>query len=98
MHNRASQYLMGVTWVNKYEECLFYYIMEHEWPDLLEQEAYQVLAESRDEALKALTETFTPEQRRLYMAYEPRCNAACSAEMRHLFHKSFHLGLHLARS
>ena len=89
---------MGVTWVNKYEECLFYYIMEHEWPDLLEQEAYQVLAESRDEALKALTETFTPEQRRLYMAYEPRCNAACSAEMRHLFHKSFHLGLHLARS
>ena len=49
-------------------------------------------------AEEALLGTFTPEQRRLYMAYEPRCNAACSAEMRHLFHKSFHLGLHLARS
>ena len=56
--------------MNKYEECLFYYIMEHEWPDLLEQEAYQVLAESRDEALNALTETFTPEQRELYETLE----------------------------
>ena len=83
--------------MNKYEECLFYYIMEHEWPGLLEQEAYQVLAGSRDEALNALTETFTPEQRRLYMTYEPRYNAACSAEMQYLFHKSFILGLHLAR-
>ena len=96
-HNCASQYLVGVNRMNEYEECLFYYIMEHEWPDLLEQEAYQVLAESRDEALHALTETFTSEQRRLYMAYEPRCNAACSAEMQYLFHKSFRLGLHLAR-
>ena len=97
MHNRASQYLMGVNWMNKYEECLFYYIMGHEWPDLLEQEAYRLLAERRDEALNALTETFTPEQRRLYMAYEPRCNAASSAELEYLFHKSFRLGLHLTR-
>ena len=83
--------------MEKYEECLVYYIMEHEWPGLMEQEAYQVLAESRDEALNALTETFTPEQRRLYMTYEPRYNAACSAEMQYLFHKTFCLGLHLAR-
>ena len=83
--------------MEKYEECLFYYIMEHEWPGLMEQEAYQVLAGSRDEALNALTETFTPEQRRLYMTYEPRYNAACSAEMQYLFHKTFCLGLHLAR-
>ena len=83
--------------MEKYEECLFYYIMEHEWPGLMEQEAYQVLAGSRDEALNALTETFTPEQRRLYMTYEPRYNAACSAEMQYLFHKSFILGLNLAR-
>ena len=83
--------------MNQYEECLFYYVMEHEWPDLLEQEAYCLLAEGRDEALNALIATFTPEQRRLYMTYEPRYNAACSAEMQYLFHKSFILGLHLAR-
>ena len=83
--------------MNQYEECLFYYIMEHEWPGLLEQEAYRLLAERRDEALNALTETFTPEQRRLYLAYEPRSNAASSAELEYLFHKSFILGLHLAR-
>ena len=83
--------------MNQYEECLFYYIMEHEWPDLLKQEAYRLLAERRDEALNALTETFTPEQRRLYRAYEPRNNAASSAELEYLFHKSFILGLHLAR-
>ena len=35
--------------MNKYEECLFYYIMEHEWPHLLGQEAYRLLAERRDE-------------------------------------------------
>ena len=52
--------------MNKYEECLFYYIMEHEMPGLWEQGAYQVLSESRDEALEALTATFTPAQRRLY--------------------------------
>ena len=34
--------------MNKYEECLFYYIMEHEWPGLLEQEAYRLLAERID--------------------------------------------------
>ena len=83
--------------MNQYEECLYYYIMEHVWPGLLGQEAYRLLAERRDEALNALTETFTPEQRRLYMTYEPRYNAACSAEMQYLFHKSFILGLHLAR-
>ena len=83
--------------MNQYEECLFYYIMEHEWSGLLEQEAYRLLAERRDEALNALTETFTPEQRRLYRAYEPQCNAVCSAELEYLFHKAFHLGLHLAR-
>ena len=55
------------------------------------------MAERRDEALNALIATFTPEQRRLYMTYEPRYNAACSAEMQYLFHKSFILGLHLAR-
>ena len=83
--------------MNKYEECLFYYIMEHELPGLWGQEAYRVLAESRDEALEALTATFTPEQRRLYRDYEPRCNAASSAELQYLFHKGFHLGLRLAR-
>ena len=83
--------------MNAYEEYLYCYIMDNKFQSLRRQEAYRLLAESRDEALNALTETFTPEQRRLYMAYEPRCNAACSAEMRHLFHKSFHLGLHLAR-
>ena len=83
--------------MNQYEECLFYYIMEHEWPGLLGQEAYRLLAESRDEALNALIATFTPEQRRLYMAYEPQCNAASSAELEYLFHKAFSLGLHLAR-
>lgn len=67
--------------MNKYEECLFYYIMEHEMPGLWEQAAYQVLAESRDEALEALTATFTPAQRRLYRDYEPRCNAVSSAEL-----------------
>ena len=65
--------------MNQYEECLFYYVMEHEWPDLLKQEAYCLLAEGRDEALNALIATFTPKQRRLYMTYEPRYNAACSA-------------------
>ncbi len=83
--------------MNKYEECLFYYIMEHEMPGLWEQAAYQVLAESRDEALEALTATFTPAQRRLYRDYEPRCNAVSSAELQYLFHKGFHLGLHLTR-
>ena len=83
--------------MNQYEECLFYYIMEHEWPHLLGQEGYRLLAEHRDEALEALAATFTPEQRRLYMAYEPRCNAVSSAELEYLFHKSFRLGLHLAR-
>ena len=83
--------------MEKYEQCLFYYIMEHEWPGLLKEEVYRLLAERLDEALNALIATFTPEQRRLYMTYEPRYNAACSAEMRHLFHKSFRLGLHLAR-
>ena len=83
--------------MNQYEECLFYYIMEHEWPDLLEREAYRLLAERRDAALNALTETFTPEQRQLYMAYEPQCNAALSAELEYLFQKGFRLGLHLAR-
>ena len=97
MHNRAYQYMLGVNRMNKYEECLFYYIMEHEWPGLLEQEAYRLLAERRDEALNTLTETFTPEQRRRYRAYEPRSNAASSAELEYLFHKSFILGLHLAR-
>ena len=83
--------------MEKYEECLFYYIMEHEWPHLLGQEAYRLLAERRDEALEALIKTFTPEQRQLYMAYEPRCNAACSAELEYLFQKGFRLGLRLAR-
>ena len=83
--------------MNKYEECLFYYIMEHEWPHLLGQEAYRLLAERRDEALEALIKTFTPEQRQLYLTYEAKYNAAYSAEMRHLFHKAFRLGLHLAR-
>ena len=83
--------------MNQYEECLFYYIMEHEWPHLLGQEAYRLLAERRDEALEALIKTFTPEQRQLYMAYEPRCNAACSAELEYLFQKGFRLGLRLAR-
>ena len=83
--------------MEKYEQCLFYYIMEHEWPGLLKEEVYRLLAERRDEALNALIATFTPEQRRLYMAYEPRYNAACSAEMQYLFHKSFILGLNLAR-
>ena len=83
--------------MNKYEECLFYYIMEHEMPGLWEQGAYQVLAESRDDALEALTATFTPAQRRLYRDYEPRCNAVSSAELQYLFHKGFHLGLRLAR-
>ena len=83
--------------MNKYEECLFYYIMEHEWPHLLGQEGYRLLAERRDEALEALIKTFTPEQRRLYIAYEPCCNAVSSAEMQYLFHKAFSLGLHLTR-
>ena len=83
--------------MNQYEEYLFYYVMEHEWPDLLKQEAYCLLAEGRDEALNALIATFTPKQRRLYRAYEPRSNAASSAELEYLFHKAFRLGLHLAR-
>ena len=83
--------------MNKYEECLFYYIMEHELPGLLGQEGYRLLAERRDEALEALTATFTPAQRRLYRDYEPRCNAVSSVELQYLFHKGFHLGLRLAR-
>ncbi len=83
--------------MNKYEECLFYYIMEHEWPHLLGQEGYRLLAEHRDEALEALEQTFTAEQRVLYLTYEAKYNASYSAEMRHLFHKAFRLGLHLSR-
>ena len=55
------------------------------------------MAESRDAALEALEQTFTAEQKELYLTYEAKYNAAYSAEMRHLFHKSFRLGLHLAR-
>ena len=58
---------------------------------------YRLLAESRDAALEALEQTFTAEQKELYLTYEAKYNAAYSAEMRHLFHKSFRLGLHLAR-
>ena len=83
--------------MNKYEECLFYYIMEHEMPGLWEQAAYQVLAESRDEALEALTATFTPAQRRVDRDYEPRGNPVSSAELQYLFHKGFRLALRLAR-
>ena len=83
--------------MNAYEEYLYCYIMDNKFQSLRRQEAYRLLAERRDEALNALIATFTPEQRRLYMTYEPRYNAACSAEMQYLFHKSFILGLHLAR-
>ena len=83
--------------MNAYEEYLYCYIMDNKFESLRQKEAYRLLAERRDEALNALTETFTPEQRRLYMAYEPRCNAASSAELEYLFHKSFRLGLHLTR-
>ena len=83
--------------MNAYEEYLYCYIMDNKFQSLRRQEAYRLLAERRDEALNALIATFTPEQRRLYMTYEPRYNAACSAEMQYLFHKYFILGLHLAR-
>ena len=83
--------------MNAYEEYLYCYIMDSKFQSLQRQEAYRLLAESRDEALEALEQTFTAEQRELYLTYEAKYNAAYSAEMRHLFHKSFRLGLHLAR-
>ena len=83
--------------MNAYEEYLYCYIMDNKFESLRQKEAYQLLAESRDAALEALEQTFTAEQKELYLTYEAKCNAAYSAEMRHLFHKAFRLGLHLAR-
>ena len=83
--------------MNAYEEYLYCYIMDNKFESLRQKEAYQLLAESRDAALEALEQTFTAEQRVLYLTYEAKYNAAYSAEMRHLFHKAFRLGLHLAR-
>ena len=83
--------------MNAYEEYLYCYIMDNKFQSLRRKEAYRLLAESRDAALEALEQTFTAEQRVLYLTYEAKCNAAYSAEMRHLFHKAFRLGLHLAR-
>ena len=83
--------------MNAYEEYLYCYIMDNKFQSLRRQEVYRLLAESRDAALEALEQTFTAEQKELYLTYEAKYNAAYSAEMRHLFHKSFRLGLHLAR-
>ena len=83
--------------MNAYEEYLYCYIMDNKFESLRQKEAYQLLAESRDAALEALEQTFTAEQKELYLTYEAKYNAAYSAEMRHLFHKAFRFGLHLAR-
>ena len=82
--------------MTEYEEYLYCYIMDNKFQSLRRKEAYRLLAESRDAALEALEQTFTAEQKELYLTYEAKYNAAYSAEMRHLFHKALHLGLHLA--
>lgn len=52
--------------MNEYEKCLFEYMMEEKYREILTVREYRLAAEQADRAMDALAATFTPEQEELF--------------------------------
>ena len=83
--------------MNEYIECLYNYIMENKFRELMDTGEYITLNRIRKDAERALTETLTKEQIKLFDTYMEQETSVEALELRYIFHKALALGVRLSR-
>ena len=74
--------------MTKLQECLYQYIAEDRYPDLMEDEAFMMVRRQLNEAEERLTASMTSEQKRLFNRYMDEENHIISLQLRHIFRET----------
>lgn len=83
--------------MNEYEECLYNYIMENKFRELLDSREYITLRRAAKNAECAPEATLTAEQKQLFETYMEEETSASTLELRHIFRLALALSFRLSR-